>query len=350
MVWLEHNIRDWKFKLKRFLEIAGDRCLLLSHVDADGLCSAEIVKRFLKDQGIGVKHIYPLKGENAYTTSTIQRISSLNPTSLIVLDLGVMDKPIAKDIPTLFIDHHKPHGIPKDVYLVSSYGLVPSPPTSLLAYALVKDLTKSNDLAWLGATGAMGDLGSDFPVKSIEEFGCLPKTKLKQAEVLINSAKRSSAYDIDTAIDLVAGATCLEDLTDPNDPRVKKLDGYRKEVNEEVRRCRHEPPIFSWKVAMIAFESQCDIQGLIAETWRRQLSRYIVIAANFGYIPTKVAYVVRSQLDVNLIEFMESMKPPYYNEHICFGHDKAGGGIIPREVWVDVAKKIGFSSPDGKNR
>ncbi|MGQ9811413.1 MAG: DHH family phosphoesterase, partial [bacterium] len=99
------------------------------------------------------------------------------------------------------------------------------------------------------------------------------------------------------------------------------------------------------KVAMVAFESRCDIQGLIAETWRRLLSRYIVIAANFGYIEGKVAYVIRSQTDVNLIEFMESMRPAGYDQHICFGHDHAGGGIIAKEIWKYVAEKMGFSKP-----
>lgn len=342
---LENNITDWRLKLKRFISGAGESCLLLSHVDADGLCSAEIMKRFLTEQGIKVAHIYPHRGENAFTESTIQRISKLAPSSMIVLDLGIMDKKIASGIPILLIDHHRPHGIPKEAYVISSYGIDPSLPTSLLAYLLVREPNSPIDYAWLGALGAMGDLGADFKLASVEEFADLPKTKLKDAEVLINSAKRSSSYDIDTAIDLLSDAKNIETLIDKRDQRVRKLAEYRKEVNNEVRRCRHEPPIFRWKVAMVAFESRCDIQGLIAETWRRLLSRYIVIAANFGYIEGKVAYVIRSQTDVNLIEFMESMRPAGYDQHICFGHDHAGGGIIEKEIWKDVAEKMGFSKP-----
>ncbi len=342
---VENSITNWRSKLKQFIRNAGNRCLLLSHVDADGLCSAEIMKRFLREQGIGITHIYPDKGQNAFTESTIARISEFNPSSLMVLDLGVMDKKIASGIPILFIDHHKPHGIPEDALIISSYGTSPSAPTSLLAYLLVGGTKESSQYAWLGALGAMGDLGSDFSLTSMQEFADFPKTKLREAEVLINSAKRSSAYDIDTPIDLLSDAREIQSLIDGKDQRVRKLYEYRKEVNSEVRRCRHEPPIFSWKVALIAFESRCDIQGLIAETWRRLLNRYIVIAANFGYIAEKVAYVVRTDLDIDVIEFVESMRPAGYDQHICFGHNRAGGGIIEKEIWKDVAKRMGFSKP-----
>jgi len=337
------SISDLALNLKRFLENAGERILILSHVDADGLCSAEILKRFLKSEGITFMHIYPAKGENAFTPDTIKRIREIDPTSLIVLDLGVMDRSIAPGRPTLFVDHHRPFGFPPEATVISSYGDDPAPPTSFLIFRLISQLKPSDELAWLAAIGTAGDLGSDFAGEELRIN--VRKKDIREGEILLNSAKRSSQYDIETAIDLLTESASPAELVDPSREEVKKLLQYRAEINAEVRRCRHEAPQFSWKVAVIPFESRCDIQGLIAETWRRQLKNYIVIAANFGYIEGRVAYVVRTQMELSVIDFMESIKPPDYDDHIVFGHDRAGGAIIAREVWMKLVDRMGFRKP-----
>jgi hypothetical protein len=159
---------------------------------------------------------------------------------------------------------------------------------------------------------------------------------------LINSAKRSSKYDIDTAITLLDRAETISDLVDRRSESVRLLETYRAEVNQEVRRCRHERPQFSWKVVIVPFRSTCDIQGLIAETWRRQLKKYLVIAANFGYLEDKVAYVIRTELETSVIDFMESIKPPGLDLHVVFGHDKAAGAVLDKSIWFGLADRMGF--------
>ncbi len=338
------SISNSATKLKQFLSEAGRNILILSHVDADGLCSAEILKRFLTSQGFSFTHLYPLKGANAFTPSTTERVNAVSADSLIVLDLGAMDKEIAKGKPTLFIDHHRPFGYPEGAKVISSYGSDPAPPTSLITFNLIRHLTSKEDLGWLAATGAAGDLGSDFILENYFA-GRIPKSQIREAEILLNSAKRSSHYDIDTPISLLEGASKPGDLTDTSSEAVRRLQTYRAEVNAEVRRCRREAPLFSWKVAIIPFESPCDIQGLIAETWRRQLKKYVVIAANFGFLKDKVAYVIRTQLDVSVIDFMESIKPPDVKEHIVFGHDRAAGAIIEKEIWAKLVDRLGLRKP-----
>ncbi len=330
-------------KLKRFLSKAGERPVILSHVDADGLCSAEILKRFLKSQAIPFLHIYPAKGENAFTSGTLERIARIDPTSLIVMDLGIMDKQIIGGRPTLFIDHHRPFGYPEGAVVISSYGIHPAPPTSFIALKLVSHLGFKDDLTWLGAIGTAGDLGSDFLLN--DQPVNIRKSALREAEVLLNSAKRSAHYDIQTAVGLLESASSVDDLINGTSEPVSRLQQYREEVNAEVRKCRHEAPHFSWKVAVIPFESCCDIQGLIAETWRRQLKKYIVIAANFGYLKDKVAYVIRTQLEMSVIDFMESIKPTDCRDHIVFGHDKAGGAIIDKDIWMKLMDRMGFRKP-----
>jgi hypothetical protein len=339
------SISDSLDQLKAFLAKIGDRPAILSHGDADGLCSAEILKRFLAARGLEVKHLYPAKGENAFAPDTAKRVTAASPTSLIVLDLGVAAWEIGGGVPTLFIDHHRPWSMPEKATVLTSYGEDPAPPTCHITYDLLSRLTPLDDLVWIWAVGAAADLGTDF----VFDHGAgavrrLRKSDIVDAEVLINSAKRSSKYDIDTAIAVLGKAGDLPDLVDRDSAGVRALEAYRAEVNSEVKRCRHERPHFSWKAAIIPFESPCEIQGLIAETWKRQLENYLVLAVNFGYIRGKVAYAARTELDVSVMDFMESLKPPDHPEPVVWGHDRAAGGLVDIDLWQHLAGRMGFKN------
>jgi hypothetical protein len=338
-----NSISDSVAELKRFLDAGGQATTIISHTDADGLCSAAILKRYLFRKGFTARHIYPGKGESAFSPGTVDTLRQIGPSNLFVLDLGIMEQPPVAGIPTAFIDHHRPFGHPEESVVISSYGAEPTTPTSSVILDVLSQLDDIDDLRWLGAVGTAGDLGSGFVFSHADEaVKRLKRTDLAEAAILINSAKRSSKYDIDTAIGLLDGADEISDLVDPRSESVQLLETYRAEVNQEVRRCRHEKPHFRWKAAVVPFRSTCDIQGLIAETWRRQLKKYLVIAANFGYLEGKVAYVIRTELDTSVIDFMESIKPQGLDRHVVFGHDKAAGAVLDRELWFELADRMGF--------
>lgn len=341
------SISDSLAKLKRFLARLGGNTVILSHVDSDGLCAAEILKRFLERQGTASTHVYPAKGENAYSMGTLERIKALKPDGLFVLDLGVMEQELAPGVPTLFVDHHHPFGTHRDAVVISSYGMDPAPPTSFVTFDLLSRLTGIEDLEWLSTVGTVADMGDDFAPapggagteKPAKRYA---KSSIRDAEVLLNSAKRATPYDIPTAIKVLGGATDLSQVIDRDRVQVQQLEAYRAEVNTEVKRCRHERPHFSWKVAIVPIRSTCDIQGLIAETWRRQLKKYLVIVANFGYLEGKVAYVIRTELQTSVIDFMESIRPAGLDSHVVFGHDMAGGAVLDTEIWYELVTRLGF--------
>jgi single-stranded-DNA-specific exonuclease len=256
-----------------------------------------------------------------------------------------MDKGLVPGVPTAFIDHHRPFGHLPGTLVLSSYGQEPSFPTSFLTYQMLSRLTPLEDLGWLAVVGSAGDLGSDFVSEHFRQWmGRLKKKDVTDAEVLINSARRSSRYDLETPLRLLSSARELSQLVDRQSEDVRRLESYRKEVNREVKRCRHEQPHFRWRVAVIPFRSRCEIQGLLAETWRRQLKNYLVIAANFGYIENKVAYAIRTELDSSVIDFMESLKPAGHGWPVAFGHDRAAGAILDQELWLRLIERMGFKS------
>jgi len=334
-------------ELKRFLESLGPNPVILSHVDSDGLCSAAMFKRLLAGRGSRCTHVYPAKGANAFAPEVTDLLTGIQPSSLLVLDLGVPDRSIMPGVPTAFIDHHRPFGSPPDALVISSYGTPAAEPASYLTYRLLSRLEQRDDLAWLGAVGTAADMGIDFAFShGGPDLSSLKRSDVREAEVLLNSAGRASEYDVATAVRLLERAQTLGDLVDRRREDVRTLQRYRNEVNREVRRCRHERPYFRWKAAIVPITSHCDVQGLVAETWRRQLKNYLVLAANFGYIQGKVAYAVRTEMDISVIDFMESLKPPGYGHHVVFGHDRAGGAILDGEIWQDLTERMGFRSKE----
>jgi hypothetical protein len=74
------------------------------------------------------------------------------------------------------------------------------------------------------------------------------------------------------------------------------------------------------------------------------MENYLVLAVNFGYIGGKVAYAVRTELDISVIDFMESLKPPDYTDPVAWGHDKAAGGVLDTDLWLHLAGRMGFKN------
>ncbi|MFQ5812359.1 MAG: DHH family phosphoesterase, partial [Anaerolineae bacterium] len=114
---------------------------VLCHSDADGVAAGAIMYETLKR--LGFKELTILvtgKGENAYTPKTKERTAATHPATLFVLDLGCQEEPVVPEVPTLFVDHHRPLGVPPKGTLISSYTWGPIPNSSLLVWWLCSEV------------------------------------------------------------------------------------------------------------------------------------------------------------------------------------------------------------------
>ncbi|RYG44087.1 phosphoesterase, partial [bacterium] len=175
---------------ERFLEESDlTRPVVLHDGDVDGLGAAVVVGDRLPS---GTVFLTPPKGENAFTKSIAERLRGLDPSVLFVLDLGIRNVDLLPGVPALFMDHHRPVGMPPGTVL-SGYGREPVPTTSLLAWHAAG--TPEN--AWKAAIGNVGDLGPPDPELDAARKGQTIK-RFDAAKSLLNSAKRSR--DPDTAV------------------------------------------------------------------------------------------------------------------------------------------------------
>ena len=322
----------------------ADRLVVFCHFDADGLAAGAVFGRALKRLGFTDVQVVPSsRGESAFSDSARERLNALEPAGLIVTDLGVNGAGVLIEVPTLYVDHHRPEGIPAGAAVVSGYGWEPVPNSAWLAYELMLPLVDVDNLGWIAAVGTISDLGDRAP------WGRLPELKkrytarwLKEAVALVNAARRASAFDIGTPLELLLNANSPKELA--TDPRAERLQRYRAEVNAALAVARRAAPVFAQRgpFALLKLESPAQIHPLIAQQWRGRLPEYAVIAANRGYLPGVVAFSARTlRDDLKLPEIFQSVDlgGEYDYGH---GHDRASGGHLPVGAFNRLLSGLGF--------
>lgn len=321
-----------------------DRLVVFCHFDADGLAAGAVFGRALERLGFADVQVVPSgRGESAFSDVAREQLRGLEPSGLIVTDLGVNGAGVLGGVPTLFVDHHRPEGVPAGAAVVSGYGWEPVPNSAWLAFELMLPLVDVDDLGWIAAVGTVSDLGDKAPWARLPELRKRYTAKwLKEAVALVNAARRASAFDVGTPLELLLTMNNPKELAE--DLRAEKLYAYRAEVNAELAKARRAAPVFSLDkpFALLKLESPVQLHPLIAQQWRGRLPEYAVIAANRGYLPGVVAFSARTlRDDLKLPEIFQSIDVggPYDYGH---GHDRASGGHLPVHAFNRFLSGLGF--------
>jgi len=322
------------------------KTVVLCHSDADGVAAGAILYRTLERLGFSPLQVLVTgKGENAYTPGTRRRVSEAAPQTLFVVDLGCKEEPVTPGVPTCFIDHHRPLGVPPEGVLISSYMWRPIPNSSLLVYRLAQAVTDVSDMDWVAAIGTLSDLGNKAP------FDIIPQAKkkytakwLREATSLVNAARRSSSGDAETALRALLSFDSPKALCNADTDDVRRLWEYRAEVRAAFDEGKKAAPIFSKTkpVALVRVSSPCYIHPLVAQVWRTRLPKYVVIVGNEGYLPGYVAFSVRTSAGVNVLDMLGQIDLDPAEGYFGYGHDQASGGVIPVESWRKLLQELGF--------
>jgi single-stranded-DNA-specific exonuclease len=250
------------------------------------------------------------------------------------MDLGSRSEPVIPGIPTCFIDHHYPEGVPEGDTLITAYRWDPIPNTSLLIWELCQAMADISDLDWIAAIGTLSDLGDRAPFELLNSAKRKYTAKyLKETTALINAARRSSYYDPEIAARALLNHSSPKALVDSTSVDVQHLRDAREEVNMALNEARKAAPTFAGNVALIRMNSQ---------SWRGRLPKYIVIAANEGYMPGRVNFAARSN-SANVLEFLRAQQLSEGEGSYGHGHDQASGGTLPVDRWNELLAKLGFS-------
>ena len=334
--------------LRHFIEKIDktQRVVCLHDSDADGVTAGVVWQRAMERLGfINIKRLSATRERNAFAAETKTIVAAEQPDFLFVMDLGSQPQKIVENVPTCFIDHHRPGGALSEDTLISAYTWNPVPNTSLIVYDLFSALTDLSQYDWIAAIGTISDLGEKAPFELLATTRQKYTAKwLKEAVSLVNAARRASVYEPETAANALLTSANPKDLVGSDSPQVERLREAKREVNTELNEARKAAPVFAGNVALIRMNSSCQIHPLIAQSWRTRLPKYIVIAANEGFMPGKVNFAARNSADgVSVLDFLRSFKlenvgTGSYGQ----GHDHASGGVLPFAAWNELLEKMGF--------
>jgi single-stranded-DNA-specific exonuclease len=317
--------------------------LVMSHNDADGLSAAAILARALTAAGRPVHTRILGRGGTPWSEAIRSELSAAELGGLIVVDLGARPGLIAPGVPTVVLDHHVPTGVPDQATLISGHAFAPIPTSSLLAWWCASALGDASDLLWLAALGLIGDMAEKAGFPELDEarrrYGI---TALREAVSLINAPRRSASGDPGPALALLMTAAGPKEVTSGNRPEVAALRAAKDEVKAALEAAKRVGPKVRNGIALLRFDTPCQVHPLLAQTWRGRLQREIVIAANAGYRPGWVHFAARTARDVSLIEFLAEHAPPGADENYGSGHAGASGGALRPTDWNTFVTQLGF--------
>jgi single-stranded-DNA-specific exonuclease len=325
----------------------GDRVVVFCHFDADGLAAGALFGRALPRLGFtDVQVVASGRGESAFSDGARARLARLAPDALVVTDLGVQADGVLPDVPTLYVDHHRPEGTPAGATVVSGYGWDPIPNSAWLAFELLAPLVDVNDLGWIAAVGTISDLGDRAPWDALPALRKRYTAKwLKEAVALVNAARRASAFDVGTPLALLMTADHPRAVSEDEGGGAGLLRGYRAEVQAALAEARRRAPIFATgsPFALVPLDSTCQVHPLVAQQWRGRLPHHAVIAANRGYLPGVVAFSTRTaRADLSLPALFRAVDLGAANASFGHGHDQASGGHLAPADFNRLTAALGF--------
>jgi single-stranded-DNA-specific exonuclease len=320
------------------------RVVCLHDTDADGLTAGVLWQRAFERLGFtNIARVLPGRERNAWNEENRAKIVAQSSAYLFVLDLGSQAVPVIEGVPTCFVDHHRPEGVPPGDTLISAYAWDPIPCTSLLIYQVAGAMVGLSDLDWIATIGTLSDLGDNAPFPLIAEAKKKYTAKyLKEATTLVNAARRCSRYIPEVAANALLSYESPKALVESDAPPIQELKAAREEVAAALAEAKKAAPVFSGKVALIRIHSACVVHPLIAQIWRSRLPKYMVIVANDGYRPGQVHFSARSAPGLNILEFLRGIEIPEGEGHFGHGHDQASGGILPTARWNALLAALGF--------
>ncbi len=322
---------------------ADSRVVIFHDSDADGVTAAVVLEKALARLGRSTSRIMPSRDRNAWSEANRAAVAALSPTHLFVLDMGTRTEPLIEGARECIIDHHLPDGSPAERVLITAYDWSPIPNTSHLTWELCAAITDVSDLDWIAAIGVISDLGEKAPFPMLAEAKKKHSAKyLKEATTLINSARRASHYDPESAARALSASHSPRAFVESELPELTAMRAARKEVQAELEEAKKAAPVFAGNVALLRMRSRCQIHPLIAQIWRTRLPKYMVFAANETFLEGRVNFSARSSGNTNVLQFLRGLRDGDENASYGHGHDQASGGSLTYEEWNALLAKVGF--------
>lgn len=302
--------------------------------DVDGLCAFLILRRAI-NRGKGI----PIKTYPELKTKYLRKIEELNPDSIFILDKAEVEEDFIeevkkKNLPIIWIDHHKTKTKEEFVNQTNYYNSLPSAePTSYMAQ---KVFSKKEDL-WLAMIGCIGevyipDFAEEFEKNypelfssKISAFEALHTTQIGKMVRMLNFGQMDTTTNVINLIKYLFKAKNAYDLLEENKD-TKQLHKRYKELNDYYQKQINKAELNIKKDSKILFFTYSGEISMSSEIANRLLFNYpdkIIIVAFLK--PDKVNISIRGK---NALKFTEEIIKNI-PEATGGGHVEATGMMVP---------------------
>jgi len=303
---------DLRGRVTQWLTQEPEATLVVHDFDADGLSAAALLHQ-----------AHPLTRPLAPPNRQNWPEFPSEARRLMLLDLAwPEDAPWT--LPTLVIDHHPlSHGeLGAWLAIHPSLQNWPQPTcTALMAYQIF------GGPAWIAAVGAFSDLGERAPVPILQDaLQVWGASCLSKVTSLVNSVHRCEG-DLSQVLRALKLHQDPQDFLKSRNSSVAYLRDCRKKVRQSLNQACAARPWFSGALAVVEFESDCPIQGLLAQMWKDRLPEHLVLAANLRAQRDLVQISVRCRGSRDAVQELRE------RGLIVHGHPRSAGTALTREQW-----------------
>lgn len=212
--------------------------------DADGLCSFVILQKGL-GRGKGV----PIKSYPTLSNQYLRKIDELNPDTIIILDKAEVSKEFIegaeeKNIPIIWIDHHKSNTSKELIKKTNYYNTYPS--SEPVTYTAQKVFNNNEDL-WLAMVGCISDVYKPDFASSFEKqypelynsqltaFEALHATEIGRFSKMLNFGLMNSITNVVKLIKFLVTTKAPYDLLE-EDNKTKEFHKRYSDLNLELEK------------------------------------------------------------------------------------------------------------------
>ena len=347
-------VRFFEKEWSSFLESIDDSskvCILFDD-DADGVASASIVFKFLKETYSISPKIFPADWNASTREKTIRRIKNSSCTHLFVLDIPNFthaEEKSLKGVKVIVVDHHPPLSerpsnyinpriVKKDVYF----------PTSCIVYKLIKN----NQYSWISSVGVLGDHGveecKDVILDAKKLFPSFIPTSCIKDEILLDTTPlgrltriTSNAIVLKGKKGCITAVKAFDSVKSPwaillgKSKYAKNLLEWNRKVEKEIKKILREvekSKIEDDRVVVYTFRNRLKIKSIIANILARKNPKKVVLVAQLT--GDKVNFSLRrgAGIRVNLNKLVSLLLKPIPNSS-GGGHPEAAAGRIKKKYF-----------------
>lgn len=313
--------------------------------DTDGLCAFLILRRALgRGKGVAIKSFPDLKEQY------LRKVDELNPDTVVILDKAETSKEFIEDvdkknIPIIWIDHHKTNTKKELIEKTNYYNSLPSAePTTYIAQ---KVFNKKEDL-WLAMIGCIGDVYMPEFAKDFEKeypelfnskktpFEALHSTEIGKMVLMLNFGLMDSITNVVRLMKYLFKAKNAYDLLEENQytgqfhKRYNELNEFYKKQIEKAERNLEK----NSKILFFSYSGETSMSSQISNKLSFMHPDKLVVVAFKR--PSKANISIRGKNALKITEkIVEKIEGSTGG-----GHEEATGAMIPMEEFDNFKNYI----------